>query len=77
MYSYISMPFTCTFDGKLYVINIPAFKNAINSDIWSWCHRSLLAFSVSCELIGSKSNPIFLPVKIPYIAHSSLNTASR
>ena len=29
------MPFTYTFDGKLYVINIPAFKNAITSDIRS------------------------------------------
>ena len=33
MYSYIRMPFNYTFDGKLYVINIPAFKNAITSDI--------------------------------------------
>ena len=32
--------------------------------------------SVSGQLIGSKSNPTFSPVKIPYTAHSSLNTAS-
>ena len=33
--------------------------------------------NVSCQLIGSKRNPTFLPVKIPYRMHSSLNTASR
>ena len=33
--------------------------------------------SVSYQLSGSKSNPTFSPVKIPYRAHSSLNTASR
>ena len=33
--------------------------------------------SVSNQLIGRKSNPIFLPVKLPYRRYSSLNTSSR
>ena len=33
--------------------------------------------SVSYQLIGQKSNLIFLPVKLPYRRHSSLNTMSR
>ena len=37
----------------------------------------LTRYSISCQLIGSKSNPTFSPVKILYRVHSSLNTASR
>ena len=33
--------------------------------------------SVSHQLTGQKSNPIFSPVKIPYRTHSILNTISR
>ena len=38
--------------------------------------HSLSASSVSYQLTGQKSNPIFLPVKIPYRTHSMLNTTS-
>ena len=34
-------------------------------------------YSVSNQLIGRKSNLIFLLVKLPYRRHSSLNTMSR
>ena len=33
--------------------------------------------SISCQLIGRKSNPIFSSVKLSYRRHSSLNTMSR
>ena len=33
--------------------------------------------SINYQLTGQKSNPIFLPVKIPYRMHSMLNKTSR
>ena len=33
--------------------------------------------SVSCQLFGWKSGPIFSPVKMPYRMHSNLSTMSR
>ena len=39
--------------------------------------KSSNAHSVSYQLTGQKSNPIFSPIKIPYRTHSILNTISR
>ena len=66
--------------------NLYVYGNtAATKQLWYWSgyctvkkdYANSYCSSVSCQLIGSKSNPTFSPVKIPYRAHSSLNTAIR
>ena len=80
------MKFVCLLhESELQVTELTEYKGTytlIRHTIYinysdTYLHHIATTGSVSCQLIGRKSNPIFLPVKLPYRRHSSLNTTSR